>query len=566
MAENVKDKSLKDRQEEINKRTSKIIDHLFEIRKVNDLLKETEYLKILDSLRNFFNKICVDLDLYIDLDEEKTLEILDQDQQDEILEIIFPKSKKEERDKLIPKLKKIKLTDSDSSARELGKLFLKDKYPDNIQRKEELIPIFKEIILSKDKKEIKQHFKEFIEILKRFKVSITPKFNEPKDNAPVLWSGGRPKFELKDDEYNSKIQYYDDEMSPLFNILWSVARRIIEDIGDPDTEINDTYCQKMFELGRKIGVTHIPYDRILSELWVEEMVSKQEHISKHKIRIEFGQNNPERDKNEVFFTTYSVMAMSELPILLDLIAQYNIKMDLEGTPEKKVYLENIGISAEEIKNDNYKSINERYGKGENDEYKNNKNAGYIVVKGVKRDSDGDISEESAKNIIRLKSLILKLEKRRLRKAGKRLDEIKEEITKENILKEAISIKDSFDNEEQQHNFIERARSKGEINYLMNEFFIKNKKDNSIEVLTNDQNKLVEKEKTNSSLEILLNERKNDLRSTKIIENEIYKTSLMKEEEASNTTFIIMIKKAKRLIRGYIKSYEFLRNLADKIGF
>lgn len=109
--------------------------------------------------------------------------------------------------------------------------------------------------------------------------------------------------------------------------------------------------KKMYEQANSEGIPeHIPYDRLLSELWVEEM--PLDSSLNGRVRIEFGQNNISKAKERnVYLKTDNVLAVLEFPILLDKIAQHNIDMDLAGTPRKKVYLENIGVSINKIINE-----------------------------------------------------------------------------------------------------------------------------------------------------------------------------------------------------------------------
>lgn len=177
---------------------------------------------------------------------------------------------------------------------------------------------------------------------------------------------------------------------------------------------------------------------------------------KGRVRIEFGQNNISKAKERnVYLKTDNVLAVLEFPILLDRIAQHNINMDLAGTPEKKVYLENIGVSAEEIINEKYKSIDERYAEG-----KDNPGTGYLLLRKAERGENGEITRTSINTPIQLRYLILKLEKQRLKEINQRLDKTKK-ITKEDIKIENQQWDNSFNTEEQQHTFLERVRKKQE---------------------------------------------------------------------------------------------------------
>lgn len=277
--------------------------------------------------------------------------------------------------------------------------------------------------------------------------------------------------------------------------FWNIMEEIIKYTGR--LNIDDTYCQELFkecdgdiiiENGKVKEVLlkkHIPYDKLLSGIWTEIM--PLEDILSGRLRIEFGQNDSyirrrdkkliKRDKDKVYFATDSVMSMSELPILLDRIAKYNIEMELAGTPEKKIYLENVGVSIDEIINGDYKTISERYGEG-----KNNENAGYVILKKIERSGPhGDASKESIMIPIKLKLMILKLEEQRLTKIEEELDSLKEKIAKEWIMtngkisrmlmEKNSSLKNSSVSEEQQNNFIEEIKREQEIAYLNDKDFI-----------------------------------------------------------------------------------------------
>ncbi len=374
---------------------------------------------------------------------------------------------------------------------------------DKLEEREEVNETLKLIILSRDKTGIKKHIKKLIEILKKLNVPFVDEnsYNQKdksKPKAPVLWSNGMPNNVLVGDgsnKYNLKINYYDDRGSLVFRILWSIIKEAIMRTGE--LNIDNTYCQELFkecngdiiiENGKTKEVVlkkHVPYDKFLSELWVEEI--PLDIILRNEIRLEFGQNDSyirrrdktliKRDKDKVYFATDSVMSMSELPILLDRIAKYNIEMELAGTPEKKIYLENVGVSIDEVISGNYKTISERYGEG-----KDNENAGYVILKKIERSGPhGDASKESIMVPIKLKLMILKLEEQRLTEIEEELDSLKEKIVKEWIMtngkisrmlmEKNSSLKNSFVSEEQQNNFIEEIKREQEIAYLNDKDFI-----------------------------------------------------------------------------------------------
>ena len=82
---------------------------------------------------------------------------------------------------------------------ELQKLIASDT-----SRKEQLKPILKEIILSKDKNGIKENLKNLIKKLKEFGVKIesnSEESNSKKNSYPVLWSNGRPDNEFENESY-----------------------------------------------------------------------------------------------------------------------------------------------------------------------------------------------------------------------------------------------------------------------------------------------------------------------------------------------------------------------------
>lgn len=329
------------------------------------------------------------------------------------------------------------------------------EFAEDSSKKEQLVPILRSIILAPDKENIKNSLKEFIEKLKDFGIKLG---KESEDDIPILWSNGRPGNVFITDEYNKKHSHYGDTDSPIFRVLWNIMPKVFSKMEALGKEkFNGTYCQEMLNLGNSIGVNHIPYDRLLSELWVEEMPLNT--ILKGDVRVEFGQNREEESKKskaeKAYLTTDSVLSLSELPILLDRIAQHNVNMDLVGTPNEKVYLENIGVSEDEIISGNYKDIKERYS-----EDRDNPNAGCIVLRKVERSLDGKISTEFIRTPVKLKFMILKLEKQRLKEIEKRLGKI-EEITIERIIRENSDITNSFSSEKRQHAFVEKVRQKTE---------------------------------------------------------------------------------------------------------
>lgn len=393
-----------------------------------------------------------------------------------------------------------------------------DKY-----KKEQVTPILKSIILAKNKEEIKKNLKLFIGKLKEFGMTVYNEHSGSETDVPILWSNGRPENVFEDSIYNKGVRHYEDINSTIFyNVLWKIMPIIINpyernsqikfDKSKMEEETRDTYCFKMRELSTNFNKTdsHILHDRLLSELWVEEMPI--DIILKGGIRVEFGQNDPNRKRRDVFSTTDSVMSVSELPILLDRVAQYNVDMDLAGTPDKKIYLENIGVSEDEIISGNYKSIKERYGKD-----RDNPNAGYILLKKAERDSKGEISKESVRIPIQLRLMILDLGKQRLKEIKRRVDKV-EEITTERVREENQKISNSFNDEEKQHIFIEKLRQKQEKNFREPERLsfldiFKKKETRKYKNVIEQQKQMIQKkeQKVSSHLEALLR---------KIDENEI----------------------------------------------
>lgn len=422
---------------------------------------------------------------------------------------------------------------------------LKNVIPNDQERKRQFAPILKKIVLSKDKAEIKENIRELMENLNRFGVTFHDDSlyeDESIVRAPILWSNAKNFGLLNRDRYNPNTYYYYYSNNKVMMVLWNIIGNAVK-IQDK-IEINGTYCREMFELGRIIRadpISHIPYDRLLSEIWVETM--PLDDILNKELVIEFGQNSPLFNENGVFFATDSVMSVSELPILLDRIAKHNLDIDLGIAVGEKIYLEKTGISKKQIKD------------GTQEDIKDDINRGFIVVKKVKRDLGGNISKEYIRVPIELRYLILKLEKRRLKKIITKLEKSEEVITEENILTEAVkensNIQNSFDNEEQQHNFIERARQKQEINYLMSEYFVKNRD----EIQEEDEN----------PLKTLLNEKRNILKTTKAERNETFKNLLAKEKEVSKKSlFTKLWDSIGRWTKKYTQKYEFLRNLVKRL--
>lgn len=354
-------------------------------------------------------------------------------------------------------------------------------YCNDKKNNKEVSNILKLMLLSETKNDLKIHSKELIEKLEEFGMTVYPK---SKDDIPLLWTNGRPNNVFEDKFYNSEVGHYQDEDSPIFKVLWNIIPKFlypegeieiyhpgvpIEDLDfeeefDPKEELNLGYekerLNKIYEIIkntccfklRKLGIKyysdnlHIPYDRFLSELWVEEISPK--NIS--KIRIEFGQNRLDQyaSKRGVCIPTDSVLSISELPVLLNIIAKHNIDMDLKGEPKKKIYLDNIGVSENEAVNMKYSKIKDRYGEG-----RDNENTGCLVLKKVNRESDiQDINYVPVK----LKYLILKLEKRRLKKIEKSLKETKDKSLEQINNELGDSIKSKL---KKQNKMIEKVRTK-----------------------------------------------------------------------------------------------------------
>lgn len=456
-------------------------------------------------------------------------------------------------------------------------LCLKD-YCNNEKNNKEVSNILKSMLLSKTKNDLKVHCKELMEKLKEFGMTVYP---NSENDIPLLWTNGRPVNVFKDELYNSETGHYQDEDSPIFNVLWNIMpvilypekhtesfleneykdliefnnaekefisakndfekeksrfkskkkktntdienfknkeilfknekaefinkkRKIKKEKGifwiqknrklyeakkeaileNIRNSTKDSYHYKMAEEGRNKynNIDHIPYDKFLSELWVEEI--SPENIS--KVRIEFGQNRSDNNisKYNVFVPTDSVMSVSELPVLLNLIAKHNIDMDLKGEPDKKIYLDNIGVSENEAINMKYEKIEDRYGEG-----RDNKNSGCLVLKKINRNSnDQDLNYVPVK----LKYLILKAEKQRLRKIEERLEETKDKSL-EQINNE---LGNSLKSESKQAKMVERVRKRQfdrVSKYINNENMYDDEHQNKIRRrIIKHQNKVIDK--------------------------------------------------------------------------
>lgn len=127
------------------------------------------------------------------------------------------------------------------------------------------------------------------------------------------------------------MQYsgYDSEQKKAFKIEFvsgEVNKRIAEYFLILEEEIYREY-------------SHIPYDKILSELWIKLLSNNQ----LRNIKIEFGQNtdnfgrNSELGKSTVAsINPDNIMTNNELPILLARVAKFNL--DLERLKKSEVFL------------------------------------------------------------------------------------------------------------------------------------------------------------------------------------------------------------------------------------
>lgn len=229
---------------------------------------------------------------------------------------------------------------------------LKDIIQDEQEREKQFAPTLKKIVLSKDKTEIKENIRKLIENLNRFDVTFHDDSlyeDKSKPKTPILWSNATDLGLFNRNEYDSNTYHYYYSDNRVMMVLWSIIENAVRN--QDKLEINSTYCQEMFKLGKRIGIdhiNHIPYDRLLSEIWVETM--PLDDILNKELVIEFGQNSPLFNENGVFFATDSVMSVSELPILLDRIAKHNLDIDLGIVVGEKIYLEKSGISKKQVKN------------------------------------------------------------------------------------------------------------------------------------------------------------------------------------------------------------------------
>ncbi len=433
-------------------------------------------------------------------------------------------------------------TENDKKADEVvNSLFdyyeLKDIIKNEQERKKQLAPILKKIVLSKNKVEIEENIKELMESLDRFGVKFYDEGlyeDKSKARTPIFWSNATDSGFPNSNEYNSGAYHYYLSNNKLIVSTWKIIGEAVKLVHDH--EFKDTYCWKMSEAANNVLLA-----RLMSEIWIKSIPLKD--ILNKELVIEFGQNSLLFDESKVFSTTDSTMSAYELPILLDRIAKHNLDIDSGIAVGEKIYLEKTGVSKKQIKN------------GEQEDIEYNSNKGLIVVKKVERNLKGSVLKEYIRVPIELRYLILKLEKQRLKKIITRLEESRELMTERNVLikaaEENSNIQNSFDNEEQQHNFIERARQKQETNYLMSEYFTKNKGEIQ--------------EENEHPLETLLNEKRNILRATEAERNETCRSLLIREKEASESLFTKLWRPIKGIVKKYTQRYEFLRNLTRELG-
>lgn len=239
---------------------------------------------------------------------------------------------------------------------------LKDIIKNEQERKKQLAPILKKIVLSKDKVEIEENIKELMESLDRFEVKFYDEGlyeDKLKARTPILWSNSTDLGFPRPSEYDLNSYHYYLENNGLIVSTWKIIGEAVKLVHDH--EFKDTYCWEISE-----AVNNVLLARLMSEIWIKTIPLKD--ILNKELVIEFGQNSLLFDKNKVFSTTDSTMSVSELPILLDRIAKHNLDIDLGIAVGEKIYLEKTGVSKKQIKN------------GEQEDIEYNSNKGLIVVK------------------------------------------------------------------------------------------------------------------------------------------------------------------------------------------
>lgn len=187
---------------------------------------------------------------------------------------------------------------------------------------------------SKDKEELKNAYRELFAI-----AQSTPKIEVQKRTKPILWTASglshafeRPEnkdlLELKFEEY-----YSDSELVP-FKLAW----RIMESIGiakfNEDVQVG-TIIKEILALSKE-EYGHIEYDKILSELFVEEIPVE----SLRDVRIAYGQDISNRKKSQQGIVQDHIFASFELPCLLARVAKYNVNCVQLGKAEEKISLAN----------------------------------------------------------------------------------------------------------------------------------------------------------------------------------------------------------------------------------
>ncbi|MDR2777451.1 MAG: hypothetical protein LBB24_01625 [Rickettsiales bacterium] len=184
----------------------------------------------------------------------------------------------------------------------------------------------------RDKMEQSQNKEDFVknvrDFVKEFRDSdfLPLASNDRKRNDVALWTNWGLKDISENEEYS---QYIDDNSSCLFSHLWFITRMYIDD---------ENFKESAFfnELREECeGQGHIPYDKILSEIFVESI----DENKLGNVRIEYGQNR-DVPKEEDVINARNVFFNNELPVFLAGSAKYNANMrrlDAEGeqTPEEK---------------------------------------------------------------------------------------------------------------------------------------------------------------------------------------------------------------------------------------
>ncbi|MDR1425712.1 MAG: hypothetical protein LBI70_01820, partial [Rickettsiales bacterium] len=201
---------------------------------------------------------------------------------------------------------------------------IKEEYKKLSKEDNQHIKMHKELLEkienSRDEKEFRDSVGEFID---HFKNSYFLPMDNINDNREkyALWTNGGIEGGLLDDKSRGYREYQDDSKSCLMRHIWNIVKDRCA--SDSKTPVKNGGFIEHLRKKSQSEETHINYDKILSEIYVEKM--GPEKLT--SLRIEYRQNiiNPKYAKMHSGRVFYA----NELPVLLETTAKHNIELDKE---------------------------------------------------------------------------------------------------------------------------------------------------------------------------------------------------------------------------------------------